>query len=109
MCYEHTGRPIVAINGTKVSGWTFDANNVLAFEHQAGYSAWLQVILIIPHRAPCACLMLSTHLRTCTSLSLLRSLSTIFTVVLLTVLYQLPTCHGIVMLYYSSFCICLNV
>jgi hypothetical protein len=32
----------VAINGTKVSGWTFDANNVLSFEHQAGYSAWLQ-------------------------------------------------------------------
>ena len=36
------GRPVVSLNGAKVGGWTFDANNVLAFEHQAGYSAWLQ-------------------------------------------------------------------
>ena len=37
-----TGRPVVSLNGAKVGGWTFDANNVLAFEHQAGYCAWLQ-------------------------------------------------------------------
>lgn len=40
------GRPVVALNGNKVSGWTFDANNVLAFEHQAGYSAWLQFTVL---------------------------------------------------------------
>jgi hypothetical protein len=33
---------VVSLNGAKVGGWAFDANNVLAFEAQAGYSAWLQ-------------------------------------------------------------------
>ncbi len=37
---------MVAVNGNKVSGWTFDANNVLSFEHQAGYSAWLQFTVL---------------------------------------------------------------
>ncbi|CAL8470611.1 g10153 [Coccomyxa elongata] len=41
-----SGRPVVALNGNKVSGWTFDANNVLSFEHQAGYSAWLQFTVL---------------------------------------------------------------
>ena len=36
------GRPAVALNGSKVGGWAFDTNNVLSWEHQAGYSAWLQ-------------------------------------------------------------------
>ena len=33
---------MVTLNGNKVTGWAFDTNNVLSFEHQAGYSAWLQ-------------------------------------------------------------------
>ena len=33
---------MVTLNGSKVAAWTFDTNNVLSFEHQAGYSAWLQ-------------------------------------------------------------------
>ena len=29
-----------------MTGWTFDQNNVLAFEMQAGFSAWLQFTVL---------------------------------------------------------------
>ena len=40
------GRPSVTLNGNKVSGWAFDQNNVLSFEMQAGFSAWLQFTVL---------------------------------------------------------------
>ncbi len=40
--HRAAGRPVVALNGNKVAAWAFDTNNVLSWEHQAGYSAWLQ-------------------------------------------------------------------
>ena len=40
------GRPSVTLNGNKVSGWAFDKNNVLSFEMQAGFSAWLQFTVL---------------------------------------------------------------
>lgn len=36
----------MTLNGNKVSGWTFDQNNVLNFEQQAGFSAWLQFTVL---------------------------------------------------------------
>lgn len=36
----------MTLNGNKVSGWAFDQNNVLSFELQAGFSAWLQFTLL---------------------------------------------------------------
>ena len=46
MLIAYAGRPTVTLNGNKVSGWTFDQNNVLSFELQAGYSAWLQFTVL---------------------------------------------------------------
>lgn len=41
-----TGHPSVTLNGKSVACWTFVANNVLAWEDDAGYSAWLQFIVL---------------------------------------------------------------
>lgn len=38
------GRPVVKVNGHSLVAWTFDYNNVLAWQEEAGYSAWLQVL-----------------------------------------------------------------
>ena len=36
--------PSVTVGGTPVTGWAFDANNVLSWEDEAGCSAWLQFL-----------------------------------------------------------------
>ncbi len=36
----------VAVGGRDLSCWTFDANNVLAWEDEAGFSAWLQFTVL---------------------------------------------------------------
>lgn len=51
---------MVKVNGHSLVAWTFDYNNVLAWQEEAGYSAWLQVLtqlslLSCPlQRPPCA-------------------------------------------------------
>ncbi len=42
----HAGRPVVTVNGTALVAWTFDYNNVLAWADEAGYSAWLQCLVL---------------------------------------------------------------
>ena len=39
-----TGTPVVALNGNKLDSWTFGPNNVLAWEDEAGHTAWLQFV-----------------------------------------------------------------
>jgi hypothetical protein len=40
------GLPEVAVGGRDLSFWTFDANNVLAWQDEAGYTAWLQFTVL---------------------------------------------------------------
>ena len=40
------GRPIVTVGAAPVSAWSFDANNVLSWEGEAGCSAWLQFMVL---------------------------------------------------------------
>ena len=40
------GEAEVAVGGRDLSCWTFDANNVLAWEDEAGFSAWLQFTVL---------------------------------------------------------------
>ena len=40
------GRPIVTVGAASVSAWSFDANNVLSWEAEAGCSAWLQFMVL---------------------------------------------------------------
>ena len=40
------GRPVVTVNGQALVAWTFDYNNVLAWADEAGYSAWLQCLVL---------------------------------------------------------------
>lgn len=40
------GRPIVTVGSAPVSAWSFDANNVLSWEGEAGCSAWLQFMVL---------------------------------------------------------------
>jgi hypothetical protein len=40
------GRPVVTVNGQALSRWTFDYNNVLAWQDEAGCSAWLQLLVL---------------------------------------------------------------
>ena len=40
------GRPIVTVGAASVSAWSFDANNVLSWEGEAGCSAWLQFMVL---------------------------------------------------------------
>ena len=40
------GRPIVTVGAASVSAWSFDANNVLSWEGEAGCSAWLQFMAL---------------------------------------------------------------
>ncbi|CAL8470616.1 g10158 [Coccomyxa elongata] len=40
------GLPEVAVGGRDLSFWTFDANNVLAWADEAGYTAWLQFTVL---------------------------------------------------------------
>lgn len=41
-----SGLPEVAVGGRDLSFWTFDANNVLAWADEAGYTAWLQFTVL---------------------------------------------------------------
>ncbi|KAK9904021.1 hypothetical protein WJX75_002693 [Coccomyxa subellipsoidea] len=43
---SHNGRPVVTVNGQALVAWTFDYNNVLAWADEAGYSAWLQCLVL---------------------------------------------------------------
>ena len=38
------GTPVVSIDNNKIESWTFGPNNVLAWEDEAGYTAWLQFV-----------------------------------------------------------------
>ena len=40
------GRPVVTVGSAVVTAWTFDANNVLTWEGEAGCSAWLQFMVL---------------------------------------------------------------
>ena len=40
------GRPVVTVGSAPVSAWSFDANNVLSWEGEAGCSAWLQFMVL---------------------------------------------------------------
>ena len=40
------GRPIVTVGSAPVSAWSFDSNNVLSWEGEAGCSAWLQFMVL---------------------------------------------------------------
>jgi hypothetical protein len=37
---------VVKVNGQNLVAWTFDYNNVLAWAEEAGYSAWLQCLIL---------------------------------------------------------------
>lgn len=37
---------MVTVNGQALVAWTFDYNNVLAWADEAGYSAWLQCLVL---------------------------------------------------------------
>lgn len=43
---DSAGLPEVAVGGRDLSFWTFDANNVLAWQDEAGYTAWLQFTVL---------------------------------------------------------------
>ena len=45
-CPERAGRPVLTVDGRALSAWTFDANNVLAWDNEAGYAAWLQFMAL---------------------------------------------------------------
>ena len=36
----------MAVGGRDLTHWTFDANNVLAWSDEAGYTAWLQLTVL---------------------------------------------------------------
>jgi len=40
------GEAEVAVGGRDLTHWTFDANNVLAWSDEAGYTAWLQLTVL---------------------------------------------------------------
>ena len=40
------GRPVVTVGAAVVTAWAFDANNVLAWDDEAGCSAWLQFMVL---------------------------------------------------------------
>ena len=40
------GRPVLTVDGRALTAWTFDANNVLAWNNEAGYAAWLQFMAL---------------------------------------------------------------
>ncbi|KAK9825657.1 hypothetical protein WJX81_006313 [Elliptochloris bilobata] len=40
------GRPVLTVDGRALMAWTFDANNVLAWDNEAGYAAWLQFMAL---------------------------------------------------------------
>ena len=40
------GRPVVSVNGQALAAFNFDYNNVLAWREEAGYSAWLQFLVL---------------------------------------------------------------
>lgn len=42
----HTGEVAVSVNGSALSGWKFDAMNVLTWSEEAGCSAWLQFMVL---------------------------------------------------------------
>jgi len=42
----YAGRPVVSVNGQNLVAFNFDYNNVLAWREEAGYSAWLQFLVL---------------------------------------------------------------
>lgn len=42
--HPHAGVLTVTADGKKIDTWTFGPNNVLAWEDEAGHSAWLQLV-----------------------------------------------------------------
>lgn len=40
------GRPVLTVDGRALASWTFDANNVLAWDNESGYAAWLQFMAL---------------------------------------------------------------
>ena len=37
---------MLTVDGRALSAWSFDANNVLAWDNEAGYGAWLQFMAL---------------------------------------------------------------
>lgn len=37
---------MLTVDGRALTAWTFDANNVLAWDNEAGYAAWLQFMAL---------------------------------------------------------------
>jgi len=37
---------VLTVDGRALVAWTFDANNVLAWDNEAGYAAWLQFMAL---------------------------------------------------------------
>ena len=37
---------MLTVDGRALMAWTFDANNVLAWDNEAGYAAWLQFMAL---------------------------------------------------------------
>ena len=42
--FDCAGTPVVTIDNNKIESWTFGPNNVLAWQDEAGYNAWLQFV-----------------------------------------------------------------